>query len=179
MNIAQPFPSDMGQGALCRYDGSESHLGRTLPVRIGTTRIQSLFHFIFAYYSPMGGGSGSTARMRLSGEICCSCSNRLTPPHTGRETYCDKCKPSQKVVYAAFERRSGWHVVFFDSYSQRRLGRELLLQDDERVYELAERGHALRDLADKQALEAAIRGGKGGLFLRLTNEQYRKLEGRK
>jgi hypothetical protein len=69
--------------------------------------------------------------------------------------------------------------VFFDSNSQRRLGRELPLQDDEKLYEFAERGNALRDLADKQAIKAAIRGGKGGLFLRLTNEQYRKLEGRR
>jgi hypothetical protein len=71
----------------------------------------------------------------------------------------------------------GWHVVFFDSASKRRLSRELILEQDDKLYELAKRGQALRELADKQALDGAIQGGKGGLFLKLTDDQYRKLEG--
>jgi hypothetical protein len=70
-------------------------------------------------------------------------------------------------------------VVFFDSASKRRLGRELLLEEDDKLYELAKRGGALGELADKQSIEAAIRGGRGGLFLKLTPEQYQKLEGRR
>ena len=80
-------------------------------------------------------------------------------------------------MYAAFERLMGWRVVFFDSASKRRLPRELLLEQDDKLYELAQRGRALGNLADKQALETAIQRGKGGLFLKLTDEQYRKLEG--
>ena len=56
------------------------------------------------------------------------------------------------------------------------LGRELLLEEDEKLYELAKRGQALAELADKQSIEAAIRAGQGGLFLKLTPEQYQKLE---
>lgn len=82
-------------------------------------------------------------------------------------------------MYACFERKDGWHVVFYDSATKRRLGRELLLQNNEKLYELARKGHALRELADTQSIEAAIRGGRGGLFLKLTPDQYRTLEGRR
>jgi hypothetical protein len=125
----------------------------------------------------MGGERGSTARARLEGRICCACQTFLKPPYTGQETYCTRCRPTQRVVYAAFERKVGWHVVFFDSASKRRLSRELILEQDDKLYELAKRGQALRELADKQALDGAIQGGKGGLFLKLTDDQYRKLEG--
>jgi hypothetical protein len=126
----------------------------------------------------MGGERGSTSRLRLQGKICCACKVGLPPPYVAGERYCSRCKPVQKVVYAAFERKDGWHVVFYDSTTQRRLGRELLLRDDEKLYELARKGHALRELADTQSIEAAIRGGRGGLFLKLTPDQYRTLEGR-
>jgi hypothetical protein len=43
--------------------------------------------------------------------------------------------------------------------------------------ELAKRSGALKDLAAKQALEKGIDMGKGGLFLKLTPEQYTKLKG--
>ena len=52
---------------------------------------------------------------------------------------CTRCRPQQKVVYAAFERQIGWRVVFFDSASKRRLTRGLLLEGDDKLYELAER----------------------------------------
>ena len=58
--------------------------------------------------------------------------------------------PSLTVVHAAFERKTGWHVVFFDSTSKRRLGRELLLEEDDKLFELAKRAQALVELADKQ-----------------------------
>jgi len=106
-------------------------------------------------------GRGSTSRLRLEGKIFGSCKTSLPAPHTGRETYCNRCRPSLKVVYAAFERKAVWHVVFFDSASKRRLGRELILQEDDKLYELDKRGQALGELADKQAIEAAIRGGRG------------------
>ena len=67
--------------------------------------------------------------------------------------------------------------MFYDSNSQKLLPRKLLLHDEEKLYELARRGQCLRDLADKQAIEVAIRNGRGGLFLKLTQEQYEKLNG--
>jgi hypothetical protein len=75
----------------------------------------------------------------------------------------------------AFERKEGWRVVFFDSYTQQRL-RVLNFQDDDKLVELAERCGALTNLEAKQALENAISNGKGGAFLKLTTEQYEKLK---
>ena len=55
--------------------------------------------------------------------------------------------------------------------------RELKLGDASRVEEMARRGGGLRTLADKQAMESALRAGRGGCDLMLTDEQWRKLTG--
>jgi hypothetical protein len=48
--------------------------------------------------------------------------------------------------------------------------------DDHKITELAKRGGALTNLEAKQALEKGIDNGKGGMFLKLTQEQYSKLQ---
>jgi hypothetical protein len=75
----------------------------------------------------------------------------------------------------AFERGGGWRVAFFDSYTQQRL-RVLNFQDDDKLVELAKRCGALTNLEAKQSIENAISNGKGGVFLKLTVEQYEKLK---
>lgn len=123
----------------------------------------------------MGGERASTTRQREAGKICCSCSSPLPAPHTHRETYCARCKPPAKVVYASFEtKQNAWDVVMFDSGTQR-LIRRLRFQDSEKIWEMARRGKALGNLEAKQALEHGISNGKGGLFLKLTAEQYAEL----
>jgi DNA-binding winged helix-turn-helix (wHTH) protein len=136
------------------------------------------FHTSFAYYSPMGGERAATARMRINGEICCSCKRFLPMPHTPGEKYCTQCKPPLKGVYVAFERmrKVSWHVVFSNSHTHKRLC-TLVFQDEVKLYELAKRGRALTNLEAKQAMELAIADGKGGLFLQLSPEQYAKLKG--
>jgi len=47
--------------------------------------------------------------------------------------------------------------------------------DPEKIRELARRGEALRDSESRQMLEDGIEAGRGGFYLRLTPEQYRKL----
>lgn len=123
----------------------------------------------------MGGERGSTTRQRLAGKICCSCKRFLPPPHTPGEKYCDRCKPTLKVVYASFERKEGWEVIFYDSGTQQRLPVKLNLEDPQKLHDLGQRGQGLRDLAAKQALESAISNGRGGMFLKLTDEQYKRL----
>ncbi|NYF53950.1 hypothetical protein HDF12_004349 [Edaphobacter lichenicola] len=125
----------------------------------------------------MGGERGTTASKRLAGEICCACKNFLPPPHTRGERYCDKGKPPLKHVYAAFERKRAWQVVFYDSATQQRL-RTVTFQDDEKLVELAKRGGALPNLESKQMIENAISNGKGGVFLKLSPEQFNKLLGK-
>ncbi|WP_218892522.1 hypothetical protein [Tunturiibacter gelidoferens] len=44
--------------------------------------------------------------------------------------------------------------------------------------ELAKRGGALPNLESKQMIENAISNGKGGVFLKLSPEQFNKLLGK-
>jgi hypothetical protein len=113
--------------------------------------------------------------MRLNGEICCACKVGLPPPHIPGERYCDRCRPPLQVVYVAFEKKVSWHLVISDSNSQRRLC-SLVFADDDKIVEFAKRGGGLTNLESKQALERGIQSGKGGVFLKLTPEQYVKLK---
>ena len=80
-----------------------------------------------------------------------------------------------KIVYASFSREESWEVIFYDSTTRRRLPVKLKLEDPQKLYELGQRGQGLPDFAAKQSLQAGIDRGRGGMFLKLTNEQYSKL----
>jgi hypothetical protein len=108
------------------------------------------------------------------GDFCCACKNFLPPPHTRGERYCDKCKPPLKHVYAAFERKKAWQVVFYDSATKQLL-RTVTFQDEQKLLELAKRGGGLTNLESKQMIEDGIDNGKGGVFLKLSHDQYLKL----
>jgi hypothetical protein len=77
-------------------------------------------------------------------------------------------------VYVAFEKKVSWHLVISDSNSHRRLG-TLVFGDDDKIVELVRRSGGLTNLESKQALERGIDSGKGGVFLKVTPEQYAKL----
>jgi hypothetical protein len=123
----------------------------------------------------MGGERGSTTRMRLNGEICCACKVGLPRPHTPGERYCARCKPPLQVVYVAFEKKVSWHLVISDSNSHRRLC-TLVFADDDKIVELVKRSGGLTNLESKQTLERGINSGRGGVFLKLTPDQYAKLK---
>jgi hypothetical protein len=59
--------------------------------------------------------------------------------------------------------------------SQNPAPRQFTFQDPEKIRELARRGEALGTLEAKEELEREIENGRGGVYLRLTPEQYRKL----
>lgn len=109
--------------------------------------------------------------MRLNGEICCTCKVGLPYPHTPGERYCERCRPPLKVVYVAFEKKVFWHLVISDSNSQQRIC-TLVFADDDKIVELVRRSGGLTNLESKQALERGIDNGKGGVFLKVTPEQY-------
>ncbi len=113
--------------------------------------------------------------MRLNGEICCVCKVGLPRPHTPGEHYCDRCRPPLQVIYVAFEKRVSWHLVISDSNSHRHL-RTLVFADDDKIVELVKRSGGLTNLESKQALERGIESGKGGVFLKVTPDQYNKLK---
>jgi len=70
----------------------------------------------------------------------------------------------------------GWQVQFLEPDLKTPLPRRLTFAHADKIRELARRGEALGTLEGKQALESAIENGRGGLYLRLTPEQYSRLK---
>lgn len=71
--------------------------------------------------------------------------------------------------------RQGWQIQFLEADLKTPLSRKLTFSDPEKIRELARRGEAWGDLESRQMLEGAIEQGRGGVYLRLTPEQYRAL----
>jgi hypothetical protein len=78
-------------------------------------------------------------------------------------------------VYMYFFVRSGWQVQFLEADLKTPLPRMLTFTDPEKIRELARRGEAWGDSESWQMLEGAIEQGRGGVYLKLTPEQYGKL----
>ena len=55
------------------------------------------------------------------------------------------------------------------------LRRKLLFRSEQKVREIAERAGANMNLEVLQSLDHGIQNGGGGIWLELTDEQYRKL----
>jgi hypothetical protein len=58
---------------------------------------------------------------------------------------------------------------------ERELPRKLTFKSPGKILELARKGEAWGTLENRQALERAIAAGQGGVYLRLTPEQYARL----
>jgi hypothetical protein len=78
-------------------------------------------------------------------------------------------------VYMSFMSRDGWHVQFLEADLKTALPRKFTFADPEKIRELARRGEAWGTSEARQMLEHAIETGRGGVYLRLTPEQYRAL----
>jgi hypothetical protein len=80
------------------------------------------------------------------------------------------------LIYMSFLLMEGWWQVQFHGI---RLGTsrplKLTFADPEKIRGLARQGDAMGTSTARQTLEHAIHMGSGGVYLRLTPEQYRKL----
>jgi hypothetical protein len=83
-------------------------------------------------------------------------------------------RPSHQV-YMYFFKRGGWQVQFTEADLKTPLPRKLTFSDPEKIRELARRGDAWGTSEARQMLEHAIETGRGGIYLRLTPEQYARL----
>jgi hypothetical protein len=83
-------------------------------------------------------------------------------------------RPSHQV-YMYFFKRGVREVQFLEPDLKTPLPRKFTFADPQKIRELARRGEAWGNLESKQALEAAIENGRGGIYLRLTPEQYARL----
>ena len=77
-------------------------------------------------------------------------------------------------VYMRFEWMAGCRVSFLDG--DRVLPRSVVVASEEKLFEMAERGGGLKDLATKKALEHGIRLGRGGMYLELSASQLQNLQ---
>jgi hypothetical protein len=69
----------------------------------------------------------------------------------------------------------GEQVQFLEADLRTPLPRKLTFTDPEKIRELARRGEAWGDAESRQMLEHAIENGRGGVYLRLTPDQYGRL----
>ena len=77
-------------------------------------------------------------------------------------------------VYMRFEWLAGWRVSFLDGRNV--LPRTLLFRSDEKLLEMVGKGGAMKNLADRQALEHAMGQGRGGVQLELSYPQLATLQ---
>jgi hypothetical protein len=82
---------------------------------------------------------------------------------------------SNHKVFMQFVRREVWHVTFLEPGLERPLPKTLTFRDEGKIRELARRGEAWGDSESRQMLDYAIAKGEGGVYLRLSPEQYAKL----
>jgi hypothetical protein len=83
-------------------------------------------------------------------------------------------RPSHRV-YMYFFKRGGWQIQFTEGDLKTPLPRKLTFTDPEKIRELARRGEACGTSEARQMLELAIEQGRGGVYLKLTPEQYARL----
>jgi hypothetical protein len=73
----------------------------------------------------------------------------------------------------SFVRSNGWRCRFHaDDLAKTPISRLFIFQDEEKLRVILRRCSGLVDPGSHEMLEAAIVAGHGGIWLRLTSEQY-------
>jgi hypothetical protein len=79
-------------------------------------------------------------------------------------------------VYMSYMQRHGWHCQFLEEDLKTPLPRKLAFLSQDMIFELARRGGANLNLESEQAIRHGIENGRGGIWLNLNDDQYRKLK---
>ena len=112
-------------------------------------------------------------RKMRSGQICSSCRRPLPQPHTPECKRCAHCAGSHHVRMTFFHSRV-WHCRFYSERWQP-LPKRLTFRDAASIRETARRGGGLIDDEVDKALDRQFKLGRGGLMLRLSDEQFRAI----
>jgi hypothetical protein len=75
-----------------------------------------------------------------------------------------------------FMHNRGWQISFLEEDCRTTPRLKLSFASPEKIMEIAARWGEDRMPEDKQALEYAVEKGRGALWLKLTSEEYAKLE---
>ena len=78
-------------------------------------------------------------------------------------------------VYMSFMLREGWHCQFLEPDLKTSIPKKLAFLSQDMIFQLARRGGAELNLEAEQAIRHGISIGRGGIWLNLSEEQYRKL----
>jgi hypothetical protein len=87
-------------------------------------------------------------------------------------------RPTHKVYCSFMLIRGHWSCQFLEPDLRTSLPRTLTFADPEKIRELARRGEAWGTSESRQMLENGIESGRGGIYLKLTPEQYARLKHR-
>jgi len=116
------------------------------------------------------------ARKKIrAGEICVSCRRALPQPHTPESKLCVCCS-ARHHVRMTFNLFHEWYCRFYTMRWQP-LPRRLCFREAASIIETARRGDGLIDAATTDALERSLKIGRGGIVLRLTEEQFQEIGG--
>lgn len=113
-------------------------------------------------------------RMR-AGEICSSCRSPLPQPHTPECKRCSSCARRHHVRMTFFHFHE-WHCRFYTERWQP-LPRRLAFRNAASIVETARRGNGLIEGAVIAALDRCLKLGRGGIMLRLSDEQFQAIGG--
>ena len=95
---------------------------------------------------------------------------------TDRTRRCRSYSHETHRVFMSFVFNNGWHCRFHEGeLSKTPISRQFRFRDKRKLYEAARRGHGLTDATSVSELNQAIAAGHGGVWLRLTDEQYSTL----
>ncbi len=92
--------------------------------------------------------------------------NQLRPGHPSEST--------KHLVFMSFIRKNGWCCRFCEA-DHTMLLRQIVFRSADKVFETARRGNGLANDIDRMCLQYEIAAGKGGVWLQLTEKQYRSL----
>lgn len=115
------------------------------------------------------------ARKARVGKICRSCKSALPLPHTPGPKRCGFCA-DKHLVYMYFRYCSTWHCCF-RTEDRKKLPRAVTFANAVSVREMVRRGHGLIDKWDREGFELDLEIGRGGVWLRLSDDQFRALGG--
>ena len=83
---------------------------------------------------------------------------------------------SRHRVYLYFQYRYEWHCRFLEADLKTPLPRQFNFASSDKIIALIERGGGFIDQETRMMVNQGIEKGRGGVFLRLTDEQYAKLK---
>lgn len=131
---------------------------------------QALFYARSISNEPLNAG-----RRMSAGKICRSCKSPLQLPHLAGAKLCGFCA-EKHLVYMYFHHCSRWYCGF-RTETRKKLPREFRFENAATLREMVRRGNGLIDKWDREGFELALELGRGGVWLRLNDNQYRVLGG--